>query len=108
MSNEEHYWQVCDGCGELFDRAHGFGEHNTCYNRLHVTTPLERMRRRWEQMRARVAPGIFMRDGHKCVRCGSTDRLTVDHIIPIVRGGTNDEANLQTLCGPCNSGKRDR
>ncbi|OZM81200.1 hypothetical protein CFP66_17670 [Pseudonocardia sp. MH-G8] len=27
---------------------------------------------------------------------------TVDHVIPRIMGGTNDPANLQAACGPCN------
>lgn len=44
----------------------------------------------------------------KCAYC--TTRLTadnrhVDHITPLVRGGTNGRANLQLLCQPCNNRK---
>lgn len=42
-----------------------------------------------------------------CVACGSTDKITADHIIPIARGGEHSESNLQPLCGSCNSSKRD-
>lgn len=31
--------------------------------------------------------------------------LVIDHIIQVVRGGTNDISNLQTLCTACNHGK---
>ena len=40
-----------------------------------------------------------------CAKCGATDNLTIDHIVPRVRGGTNELANLQTLCAPCNQRK---
>lgn len=47
---------------------------------------------------------IIARDG-MCLACGSIDDLQVDHIKPVVFGGTNEESNLQTLCGACNRAK---
>ena len=43
-----------------------------------------------------------------CVRCGATERLEVDHIVPVSRGGTNEIDNLQMLCKSCNASKRDK
>lgn len=37
-----------------------------------------------------------------CAKCGATENLTIDHIVPRVWGGTNELANLQTLCASCN------
>lgn len=45
---------------------------------------------------------IFKRDNHQCVYCGSGDNLTIDHAIPITRGGSNDEVNLVASCRTCN------
>ncbi len=48
---------------------------------------------------------ILIRYGHKCVNCGHTAVLTIDHIVPIVKGGKHSKENIQPLCQPCNSKK---
>lgn len=52
---------------------------------------------------------IFQRDNYTCQYCGRTKSdgaiLQIDHIIPISKGGTNDESNLITCCQECNIGK---
>lgn len=53
-----------------------------------------------------VRQSIFDRDGWKCLRCGTVDNLTIDHIIPQSKGGTHDSDNLQTLCDRCNKSKK--
>lgn len=46
--------------------------------------------------------------GMRCALCGKKKKLTVDHVIPISRGGANDIGNIQPLCFSCNSKKRTR
>lgn len=41
----------------------------------------------------------------KCARCGTTENLTLDHILPVCCGGLPMRENAQTLCGPCNNWK---
>lgn len=48
---------------------------------------------------------VYKRDDWHCVECGSAENLTLDHIIPWSLDGDDDERNLRTLCGSCNSGK---
>lgn len=48
---------------------------------------------------------IINRDGKKCFYCGSTERLTVDHIIPLKHGGSNLASNMIASCHSCNSTK---
>lgn len=38
----------------------------------------------------------------KCAWCGTTEKLQLDHIVPVMAGGTNLKGNAQTLCKPCN------
>lgn len=48
---------------------------------------------------------VYDRDGRRCLHCGTTKALSLDHIFPYSLGGTDDPENLQTLCRPCNSKK---
>lgn len=50
---------------------------------------------------------IFKRDGHKCQYCGSTQDLTIDHVLPRSRGGQPTWDNLITACRRCNAKKGD-
>lgn len=40
-----------------------------------------------------------------CVRCSSSEKLTIDHIVPVKHGGSDELSNLQILCRSCNSRK---
>jgi len=52
---------------------------------------------------------VWQRDKGKCVRCGVTENLHFDHIIPYSKGGTSmDSKNIQLLCVRHNLEKRDR
>lgn len=51
---------------------------------------------------------VFKRDGYKCVYCGSTEKLTLDHIVPKSKGGSNNTNNLACCCRSCNSSKKDK
>lgn len=51
---------------------------------------------------------IYKRDGHRCVYCGSSTDLTIDHVQPRARGGGDSWENLVTACNRCNSNKGNR
>lgn len=51
---------------------------------------------------------VFRRDGHTCRYCGAGApdvQITVDHVVPLALGGTDEPANLVTACRSCNAGK---
>lgn len=51
---------------------------------------------------------VFRRDGHACRYCGAMApdvKLTVDHVVPVALGGSDDATNLVTACADCNAGK---
>lgn len=51
---------------------------------------------------------IYKRDNYSCLYCGSTKSLTLDHVIPKSRGGSNEWTNLATSCIKCNLKKANR
>lgn len=52
---------------------------------------------------------IFEACGGRCAACdrrlSAADDWDVDHVIALANGGTDDDANLQILCGWCHDDK---
>lgn len=49
---------------------------------------------------------ILRRDNNTCRYCHATDTpLTIDHVVPVALGGTDDPSNLVAACRDCNAGK---
>lgn len=51
---------------------------------------------------------VLRRDNHTCRYCGSAApdvKLTVDHVLPVALGGSDEPTNLVAACADCNSGK---
>lgn len=56
-----------------------------------------------------VKLAVWKRDGGKCTKCGATEDLHFDHIIPWSKGGSSSTPdNIQLLCGRHNLEKRDK
>ena len=84
--------------------------------RLAIRFQRARINQRLRSMRVRLARamgrhtaaqwGSLVKEFNgRCVRCGSTDGVTKDHIVPIYRGGSDAIENIQPLCVRCNSSK---
>lgn len=83
----EYCFKCCSKIHSIYEKAHcGLGD--TDHNRIAISKKLKDY--------------IFSRD-KKCLKCGSLDNLTIDHVIPVSFGGSNGHDNLQCLCRECNS-----
>lgn len=51
---------------------------------------------------------VIRRDGYCCVYCGANRFLTVDHLVPLSRGGKSIWENTVTACTTCNCRKGNR
>jgi 5-methylcytosine-specific restriction endonuclease McrA len=74
----------------------------------------EKINNKYNRRRSRIANAetfeiresfLFRLYASACVACGSRNKITMDHVVPISRGGRHSEGNLQPLCLSCNSGK---
>lgn len=78
----------------------------------------QKFRARLKVHRRRTAEGQFAKVdwerlkkkyNYTCPSCGVNDKkssLTIDHIVPITKGGSNHIHNIQPLCKACNSKKQ--
>ena len=55
-----------------------------------------------------ISPKDMRRLAGDCVYCGATEHITMDHVIPISRGGTHGIGNLVPACASCNNRKLDK
>lgn len=69
---------------------------------------IARERRRAQELKASqwwkniLAKGLC----HYCGKKFPPQQLTMDHIVPIARGGTSSKGNVVPSCKSCNSGKK--
>lgn len=49
---------------------------------------------------------LISEHGPLCYLCGTAEAITVEHMIPLSRGGSNERENLRPACKSCNSSKR--
>ena len=80
-----------------------------------LSEPINRIKENFRKYKRRGAIGkvkysdwvdLCNKYENKCLCCGSKkDKLTIDHVIPLILGGTNTIENIQPLCGSCNSKK---
>jgi hypothetical protein len=72
---------------------------------LAVTSKHNRRRKPTVKDYKRIFNELMYKYNFKCVCCGSKENLSIDHIKPVSKGGTDIISNLQILCKPCNSRK---
>ena len=72
------------------------------YDAWRAGVPIRTARRnRWKIPQA-WRETIKRQCGYRCRDCGKGEYLTIEHIIPVVFGGSNELCNLTLLCSSCN------
>jgi hypothetical protein len=115
--NPSELWQALiasrfvDQDGDSF-QVHDWSDHADDPSRCGRLSPVKarrlfRIRLAGGEVSRKMRIAIMGRD-RKCKVCGSDVDLTIDHIMPVSRGGRTSLENLQVLCRACNSRKRDK
>lgn len=77
--------------------------------RLRVADNKKRLNRNYSKKNGTLTNSewlkILSNQAGKCYYCGSTDRITMDHVIPLCRGGGHHASNIVAACKSCNSSK---
>lgn len=71
---------------------------------VHVKREREKARelRKTDWWRAKIAAGVC----HYCGKKVGAENLTLDHVIPVARGGRSTRGNCVPCCKDCNNRKR--
>lgn len=101
--------KTCSTCGNIMtiDDVKFYGDACfSCCSKYHAKFELAHGGLSSNHKRIKVSDNvkeyILSRD-KKCLKCGSEVNLTIDHVMPISKGGDNHHSNLQCLCRSCNS-----
>lgn len=65
------------------------------------------VKRRSRHIPRDVRQRVWQRYSGRCAECNAADYLEFDHIVPVAKGGSNSDANVQLLCRKCNLKKSD-
>lgn len=92
---------VCSAAMEILGEYETFTFH---WEKTHEHRALQRAI--MKRQRKKFYEAVAARDGEFCGKCGSTEKLQLDHIEAVLFGGLTVLENLQLLCAKCNNEER--
>ncbi|MCG0679858.1 hypothetical protein IMAU70100_01054 [Lactiplantibacillus plantarum] len=123
INSKPIFFKQCKWCGKTFETTSKF----RCYcskkcgkekkNQYHTEKKSKRYERAKKNGKYEIISlqRLYVRDKGKCYLCGKhlvlnedynrTDAPTIEHVIPICKGGTNTWDNVKLACRKCNDEK---
>lgn len=95
--------KVCKGCGCTYKDDPDSGKYcsQSCKNRGKKKSS----KRRLVYISGSVRDRLYAKFDYRCAYCGFRLKLTLDHVVPVSKGGRDIESNLVPACQSCNSSK---
>lgn len=90
--------RLCKQAKYRFDEEYRIAELIRCHNRRKLVTETTLTPLEWLS--------IVEQFNHSCAYCGTKHNLTMDHIVPISKGGKTTANNIIPACSSCNSSKQ--
>jgi|LSQX01.2.fsa_nt_gb 5-methylcytosine-specific restriction endonuclease McrA len=90
--------RLCRQAKYRFDEEYRVAELIRCHNRRKLVTETTLTPLEWLS--------IVEQFNHSCAYCGTKHNLTMDHVVPVARGGLTEYHNIVPACKSCNSSKK--
>jgi len=127
VAKERNSRRTCEDCGVVYtkEKYQSSKRCSACSDARRREVIRECKKRRGHRMRAKqkggdlfVSRDIFKRDLWRCYLCGTKvrvyatkrnmpDEATIDHVVPVSKGGEHSLANCRCACRVCNTLKSD-
>lgn len=103
---------LAEAAADIWRWGDGYGGYvrniiEECFDALGLPSPPPAgpPAKRRKVLSSAIRKAVYENDEYRCRICDGWTDLTIDHVIPVVHGGTDDLSNLQTLCRKCNGKK---
>ena len=110
-------YKTCTACKQVKRRAHDFytsskgasrGKGNGKNNGLRTGSRCKQCENKRKYLSRKMKKPLIAKYGQVCHYCEQEteyNQLGIDHIIPVSKGGTDEEDNLVLCCNACNVAK---
>jgi 5-methylcytosine-specific restriction endonuclease McrA len=78
------------------------GDHDTVQRHINIERDRAKKLRKSSWWKTQIQKGLC----HFCQQTVGTDNLTMDHLVPLARGGKSTRGNIVPACQACNQRKK--